>query len=186
MKHSKFKVLLIFNIFFLKGFCQNFEKNVFVEIGGTSILYNIGMNGNWKLKDSSKLGLSIGLGYFPIFGTDNFAGTFTPNVQILYNPKRIINGKFTLRAGTTFYFNESYTIGSFNDPGSGISGYTYSPAAIFNSFNIGLMYNVLKPNSRLKFEMGIDAIIAYREINENNIKNPVIPFPVFRLSYKLK
>ncbi len=186
MKNIKINLFILCSIIFLNGYSQKFEKNLFVELGGTSLLYTAGFNGNWKLTDSSKLGFSVGLGYFPIFGTDKFAGTFTQNIQLLYNPKRLINGKFTFKAGTSFYFNDSYTIGSFYDPSSGLSGYTYSPASTYTSFNVGCIYNVLKPKSRLKFEMGIDAIIAVRDIKENHIEIPVIPFPVFRLSYKLK
>jgi|688.fasta_scaffold690485_2 hypothetical protein len=185
MKNIKINLFILCNIIFLNGYSQKFEKNLFLELGGTSILYTAGFNGNWKLKDSSKIGLSIGIGYFPIFET-KFAGTLSTNAQLLYNPNPFINGKFTFRAGTSFYFNDSYTIGSFYDPSSGLSGYTYSPASTYTSFNVGCIYNVLKPKSRLKFEMGIDAIIALRDIKENHIEIPVIPFPVFRLSYKLK
>jgi hypothetical protein len=185
MKNIKINLFILCSIIFLNGFSQKFEKNVFIELGGTSLLYTAGFNGNWKLKDSSKIGFSIGIGYFPIFET-KFAGTLSTNAQLLFNPKPFINGKFTFRAGISFYFNDSYTIGAFSDSSSGIYGYTYSPASTYTSFNVGCIYNVLKPKSRLKFEMGIDAIIALRDIKENHIEIPVIPFPVFRLSYKLK
>jgi hypothetical protein len=111
------------------------------------------------------------------------AYSFVPSLQFNYNPSYFINGKFTFKVGTTFYFNESYSFSGF-DP-NGVNQWTsYSPAKIYNSFNTGVMYNVLKKNSKLSLNLGFDAVIAFRELRENHISYPVIPWPTIQYGMK--
>lgn len=163
---------------------QRISNQIDIEVGGSSLLYSLGINTNFHQKDSSIIGFRMGLGYYPIaFNSHNSAFSFVPSGQFYFNPLHFVNGKFTFRVGTSFYFNQSY-ITYFSDPNNGIFGYTYSPPQILNSFNTGILYNVLKKDSKLSLNFGFDAILAFRDLKENHIDIPVIPWPTIQYGIK--
>jgi hypothetical protein len=179
---KKFTLVILLSPLF--NHAQRIYAMLDIEAGGSSLLYSIGLSTNFQQKDSSLIGFRIGLGHYPInWGNDNSANSFVPSVQFHYNPSRFLNGKFTFRVGSTFYFNQSYT-NSFNDPINGVNGYTYAPAQTYHSFNTGFLYNILKKDSKLSLNLGFDAIIAHREIKEGHVELPVVPWPTIQYGVK--
>jgi hypothetical protein len=179
---KKLILVILFSPYFVQA--QKIYNYLDIEAGGSSLLYSVGLNTNFQQKDSSLLGFRIGLGFYPInWGSNSSANSFVPSLQFNYNPAHFGNGKFTFRAGTTFYFNESYS-NKFSDPVNGVFGYSYAPAMVYNSFNTGFMYNILKKDSKLSLNFGLDAIIAYRQVKENHIEIPIAPWPTIQYGVK--
>lgn len=156
-------------------FSQKTQNSIEIELLGPSGLYNVGLGTYFSLKDSSKIGFKVGLAYVPfMYGDDGINEQFTSTAQVLYNPKKFINGKFDFRAGTTFYFMDSYS-NTYSDPNFG--AYTYNPATTYNSFNLGVSYNVLKSPSKIFLKFGLDGILAYRDLTSNHVDIPIFPWP---------
>ena len=163
---------------------QNISNSLDIEAGGSSILYSLGLSTHFRQKDSSTLGFRIGLGYYPIgWNSSEPAYSFVPSLQFHYNPSRFLNGKLHFSGGTTFYINDA-TSTSGSDPNNGISWITYSPKSTSTSFNTSVYYNILKKTSKLSLDFGVNLIIAYRDIRENHVDLPVIPWPSIKYGVK--
>ena len=153
-------------------FGQKYNFNISSELFGPSVFYSVGVGLDYRLKDSSSIGLKLMSSYWPETNWNN--GSIIPiSIQFHYSNKNWLKGKSYFRAGVTNYYtkiiNSSETIYDTH-----------------NAFNVGFGYNIFKKKSPHKLFIGTDVLLNLHTFGkpEKGVF-PFIPLPTIQYKYIL-
>lgn len=157
---------------------QKINYKIDAELVGINIL-GLGFSGEYLLKDSSSIGLRISGGYLPKRSEyENFI--ISSSINLIYNPAKLVNGKFHFRLGNTLYFQQQQNISIV-----GLSINEYDYWVEHYGINLGVHYNLLKKISSLELKLGVDAFVLPDNIDFKRGLYPIIPIPSVQIGLKL-